>query len=139
MFLVDGIIPCMKKILVLAVFLCLALVLVFSKRNAGSNSDSKMQNSTNKVEETVLYISESCEFCKEVEDWLSVRPEIATRSGLIIKEVSSDQGNAKDLLERAKDCEEATTGGVNVPFLYSNGQCFVGESEIEKHLEDNYL
>ena len=138
MFLIDDIIACMKKFLFLLFLLSLALILVLWRNSISSNSSSDKESSS-KVEETVLYVSDSCSYCKKVEDWLISRPEVATNSGLLIKEVSGDQNNAKELLERAKDCNKASTGGVSVPFLYSDGQCFVGETEIEVYLEGSFL
>ena len=77
----------------------------------------------------VLYVSDSCPHCKNVEDYLKDNPPSDPNS-IAIKEVSTNRQNAAELNKVANDCPnyDASTG-VGVPFAYLEDQntCLVGD------------
>ncbi len=98
----------------------------------------KNPTSSNNNSEVILYYGINCSYCRNIEKWLEANPKYKEKSGLIEKETSQNQNNAREVLQKATDCRLDTSAGVQVPFLYDHGQCYVGEQAITKHFEEKY-
>lgn len=78
----------------------------------------------------VYYWGDGCPHCKNVNEFLETN-HIADKVDFVKKEVWNDRANAKEMELRAKACK-IDPKGMGVPFLYSNGKCFIGEPDVEK-------
>lgn len=89
---------------------------------------------TSEISETgmVLYWGDGCPHCKNVETFIEAN-HITEKITLTRKEVWRDRSNAKEMERRAKACG-LDLGTIGVPFLFSEGKCFIGEPEVEKEL-----
>lgn len=115
----------MKKILiVLGIILVFIMAVVYLMTR---------QKETQKTSEVVLYTSETCPHCKNVEAFISKNPSIEKKLGLIKKEVTEDVANKKDLVTKAGICKiDAET--IGVPLLYFKGECISGDTPIIEFL-----
>ena len=82
------------------------------------------------TEGMVLYWGDGCPHCKKVEEYLETN-HIAEKVNFTRKEVWHDRANAKEMERRAHACG-VELSQMGVPFLYSNGKCFMGEPDVEK-------
>ena len=82
----------------------------------------------------VYYYGEGCPHCKEVSEFLDAN-NIAEKVSFEKKEVWGDKQNAREMGRRAKVCN-IQPSGMGVPFVYANGQCFVGTPDVKKFFSD---
>ncbi len=81
----------------------------------------------------VLYWGDGCSHCKNLEVFLQEN-QIEQKVTFERKEVWGDRANAKEMSQRAKDCDLSPTE-IGVPFLFSDGKCFTGEPDVKKEFE----
>lgn len=93
------------------------------------SSQQKKQADNNK---SVLFYGNTCPHCQELDEWLKAN-NIETHFPLIHKEVYQDKANAGQLGTTAQSCG-LNTDSIVVPFLYSQGQCFIGKDQIIEYL-----
>lgn len=122
----------MKKILplILVILLVAGFFGLIKWKSVKSNSSAN-QN-------TILFVSSTCPHCKKVEEWLDQNKSIKEKINLSIKEVYYNQDNSEELSEKANECKIDTKDGIGVPFLYDNGQCFIGDQPIIDYLSQKY-
>lgn len=77
-----------------------------------------------------LYWGDGCSHCENVKKFLEEK-HIAESVSFEQKEVWGDRANANEMNRRAKACG-LSTESIGVPFLFSDGSCFVGAPEVEK-------
>lgn len=80
----------------------------------------------------VLYWGDGCPHCQNVEDYIQEK-QIEGKVPFERKEIWKDRANAKEMERRAKNCGMSTQD-IGVPFLFSDGKCFIGEPDVEKEL-----
>ena len=85
----------------------------------------------------ILYTTKTCSHCKVVKDWLAENDPIKAKSALIEKDANSF-GVTDEMLGKMKECGLDTSQGIRVPFLYDNGECFLGDSPVIDHLSQKY-
>lgn len=93
------------------------------------SSQQKKQNDINK---SVLFYGDTCPHCKDLDEWLEAN-DVEAQFPLLHKEVYQDKVNAAELGAAAGTCGLATDS-IGVPFLYSQGQCFMGKDQIIEYL-----
>ncbi len=76
---------------------------------------------------TYFYGAE-CPHCKDVSNFLEEN-NIAEKVNFVKKEVWHDKKNAKEMKLRAESCN-IQPDGMGVPFVYANGECFVGTPSV---------
>ncbi|MBP7811517.1 MAG: hypothetical protein KA054_01590, partial [Candidatus Moranbacteria bacterium] len=81
-------------------------------------------------ENMTLYWGDGCPHCENVEKFLEEK-QVAGKVDFVQKEVWKDRANAREMDRRARNCG-IPAKDVGVPFLFSDGQCFVGEPNVEK-------
>lgn len=80
-------------------------------------------------EDMTLYWGDGCPHCENVEKFLEEK-KVADKVDFLRKEVWKDRANAKEMERRARNCG-IPAKDIGVPFLFSDGQCFVGEPNVE--------
>lgn len=82
----------------------------------------------------VYFYGKECSHCKDLEKFLSEN-SIYEKVPFAKKEVWYNKKNARDMESRAKECglEKEKLG---VPFLFSEGKCFVGGPDVEKFFRE---
>lgn len=78
----------------------------------------------------VYYWGDGCPHCEKVNEFLEAN-HIADKVDFVKKEVWKDRTNAKEMDLRSRACK-LDPKEIGVPFLYSDGKCFVGEPDVEK-------
>jgi glutaredoxin len=84
--------------------------------------------------DVVLFYGKECPHCKDVEKFLAEN-KIAEKVKFDYLEIWYNKKNATLLQEKALECG-VKKEEIGVPFLYSNGQCFIGAPDIEKFFQD---
>jgi len=79
--------------------------------------------------DSILFVSETCPHCRNVEQWLSENTLIKDKIILETKMVEI-QENRELLANKAEECQFNTSKGIGVPFLYSEGKCVSGDTPI---------
>lgn len=116
-------------------FVIAALLIFFWPKGKKNQLDNEKVDSSN----VVLYTSDTCSHCKNVEKWLSENEKIKTNSGIVEKEISSNSRNNTEAFEKAKECGlNPEEKGLSVPFLYDKGTCFIGDTPIIDYLLQKY-
>ncbi|MDQ5976817.1 MAG: hypothetical protein QG664_730 [Patescibacteria group bacterium] len=80
-------------------------------------------------EDMTLYWGDGCPHCENVEKFLEEK-QVVGKVDFIRKEVWKDRANAREMERRARNCG-IPAKDIGVPFLFSDGQCFVGEPNVE--------
>jgi glutaredoxin len=109
-----------KKFIFIFLFFCLiGLTLAgCSRGNNGGGTEAGL----------ILYTSDSCPHCANVEEFMAEN-KVIEKLNLVRKEVSKNQSNAVELLSRAQACG-LPSNNVGVPFLWHDGQCLLGDEDI---------
>jgi hypothetical protein len=110
----------------------LLFIFAFGKNEEDKNPDLVMNNLPQESE-TILYYGNDCPHCEGVEEWI-VENKAEEKIEIIRKEVYENEENSNQLVAVAQSCK--ITDGLGVPFLYGEGQCFIGEPEIVNYLEN---
>ena len=95
------------------------------------NAASKTTSNDNGI---VLYYSDSCPHCKNVEAFLA-QENVRQKVTFAEKEVSKDQKNANELVERSIACGYPKDQ-IGVPMLWENGKCTVGDEPIIEYFKE---
>lgn len=74
----------------------------------------------------ILYYGDGCPHCANVEEFLKTKKMPAVFN-LVKKEVYNNAINANELIEAAKICN---TSGRSIPFLFTQGVCYLGDKDI---------
>ncbi|NTW15556.1 MAG: hypothetical protein HGA38_04310 [Candidatus Moranbacteria bacterium] len=82
----------------------------------------------------VLYYGTECPHCKDVDAFIE-RNAIAEKVSFARKEVWHDQKNASEMTDRAASCGIGRDQ-VGVPFLFADGQCYIGTPDVEGYLRE---
>ncbi|MGK2848531.1 MAG: glutaredoxin family protein [Minisyncoccota bacterium] len=77
----------------------------------------------------VYYYGDGCPHCKVIDEFL-IANDIAGKMSFEKKEVWKNIKNSNEMKRRAKVCGVAPEG-MGVPFVYAEGQCFVGEPDVK--------
>lgn len=86
----------------------------------------------NKPEQPILFYSNYCSHCKNVEQYINEN-NIKEKYSFTELEVADNQDNAIILAQKAAKCG-IDTDNIGVPLLYDNGKCFVGDIDINNYL-----
>jgi len=109
----------MKKLL-LSLFASFALVIAFTNVTFAEN------------DEAILYYGNGCPHCAEVEEFIQ-------KNNLDIeiekKEIYQNTENAEEF-NKTCDKENISLMDRGVPFLYAEGQCFIGDKQIISYLQE---
>jgi glutaredoxin len=85
----------------------------------------------------VYYYGEGCPHCETVQTFLQEN-NIVFGENLAKKEIWKNVTNQGEMLDRAKSCglDEKTVG---VPFLFADGECFIGEPKVRGYFEKDLI
>lgn len=72
----------------------------------------------------VYYYGENCSHCRDLTKFLEENG-IPEKISFVKKEVSNNAKNAREIERRAKECGIASNA-IAVPFVWSEGKCFIG-------------
>lgn len=84
--------------------------------------------------ESILFYSDTCPHCTNVEKYVSEN-KVAERFNFKSLEVGKDEDNANLLIARAAKCG-LDANNIGVPFLWSDGQCFMGDIDVINFLKN---
>jgi len=113
-------------ILFIVVFVSSFVILL---KNKESNLPNNIQeNQLTEESQIILYYGDGCPHCAIVEEYIKEN-KIQDKLSFIQKEVYYNQGNAKELEEKAKICG-MPTDSIGVPFLWDGEKCLVGDADI---------
>ncbi len=136
-----AIIKLMRKeiIIIVAVFLVLfgGLFLVY-KTTQGRPAPSLTLNEKEIKErldrtELVYFYGTTCPYCMELNKWLGEK-KVADKVDFEKLEVYNNRDNSL-LMERAAGICKLDPRSIGVPFVYKNGECFMGLPESQKAFE----
>ena len=80
----------------------------------------------------ILYYGTTCPHCHVVQKFMNEN-NLSGRLGVEEKEVYENEDNAAEMVEYAKKC--GITEKIGIPFLVTNGSCFVGQDECIRFLK----
>jgi glutaredoxin len=130
-----------KKIIYTTVFVSLIILIFgyilvdsFNKKKTAPVSQSVNENILPSSKEIVFYYGITCPHCKEVEQWMKEK-KIEEKIKVIKKEVYQNRANQQELSYVAQKCN-INPSMIGVPFLYTDGQCFIGTPDVEKKLAE---
>lgn len=83
----------------------------------------------NKSSEMILFYSESCPHCQNVDEYIKTN-KINEKIKFQKLEVSLNKDNSQLLLKKAKSCNLPTTQAIGVPFFFDGQTCFIGDIDI---------
>jgi glutaredoxin len=86
-------------------------------------------------EGTVLFYSDQCPHCKDVEKYIADN-DIKSKVEFSEKEVSTDRAGANLMMNRQKECQVAKEQIGSIPFLWSKEGCYMGSDEIIQYFKD---
>lgn len=126
-----------KKIIATVLTISLIILIlggmIFSSLGKKNNETEKSIKTPQK-NETVFYYGITCPHCKEVEEWMK-KNKIEEKIKIEKKEVYQNQKNAQELKKVAEGCG-LNLMMIGVPFLYSDGKCYIGTPEVIKKIEE---
>jgi glutaredoxin len=115
-----------KKYLPSLLFLVFSMVLVgCSFGGASPKNEAKPAEDNSAI---ILFYGTECPHCQEVERYLNEN-KISEKVQFSQREIFHDQANSALLVEKAKSCN-VNLDNLGVPFLWSEGQCIMGQQEI---------
>jgi len=113
-------------ILFIAVFIFSFVILLKNRENnLANNTQENQQTEENQI---ILYYGDGCPHCAIVEEYIKEN-KIQDKISFTQKEVYYNQGNAKELEEKAKICG-LPTNSIGVPFLWDGEDCLIGDQDI---------
>ena len=114
------------SILFIVVFVSSFVILL---KNKESNLPNNIQeNQQTKENQIIFYYGDGCPHCAIVEEYIKEN-KIQDKISFTQKEVYYNQGNAKELEEKAKICG-LPTDSIGVPFLWDGEKCLIGDQDI---------
>lgn len=102
---------------------------------ATSNSGDQAAEVPAAEEGIIIYYGVTCPHCKDVDEWIE-REQAEQLLEIKQKEVYENRDNANELTRVAISCGYDTQRGVGVPFMYADGDCYIGKIEIIDYLEE---
>jgi hypothetical protein len=93
------------------------------------------QNGTEFPSGDTLYFSFTCPHCKIVEEFIATN-NVTSKINFTQKEVSLNQGNARELVSVGKYCKLQKDYIGSIPLYYSDKNCYVGDKEIIEILKN---
>jgi len=115
-------------ILFIVVFILSITVLLKNKENNLPNNSTVQDNQQTEESQIVLFYGDGCPHCAIVEEYIKEN-KIQDKISFTQKEVYYNQGNAKELEEKAKICG-LPTDSIGVPFLWDGEDCLIGDQDI---------
>jgi len=100
-------------------------------KTLGEKVESEKTQPVASGEKPILYYGETCPHCHTVLDYLDKE---GRRDDLVIKEAWENEANGTELVEKAEECGRDPQR-IGVPFLFADGQCFVGAPPIIDYIE----
>lgn len=120
-----------STVLISLIFLILGYIVL-------SSSTKKQQQKSSsflpKKEEIVFYYGNTCPHCADVEEWMK-QNKVDEKLKIVKKEVYQNQANAQELDYVAQSCGFSPQN-IGVPFLYADGQCYIGTLDVEKKIKE---
>ncbi len=130
-------------VVVIGIILILGIVVLGSK-NKNSTPTNEITVNTNNTEistvatplndSIILFFGITCPHCEDVEDWIE-QNSIDEKITIERKEVYQNTTNARELTKVAEGCG-INTNSVGVPFLYAEGNCYVGTPDIVSYISN---
>jgi len=90
--------------------------------------DEKQTKVNTTILDLTLFYGNTCPHCADLEKWMQEN-KIEEKIKIIKKEIYDNQQNAQELTQAAKKCGLATNS-IGVPFLFAEGRCLIGTSNI---------
>ncbi|MDO8529194.1 MAG: hypothetical protein Q7S18_00825 [bacterium] len=119
-----------KKITVIATIVLVILV-GFSFWYSKSKNSPQVDGAENGP---ILFYRDDCSHCANVEKFMADNA-IDTKIQIDKKEIATDAGNQKILLDKAKICK-LDTSSIGVPFLWTGKECLMGDQPIIDYLKE---
>jgi glutaredoxin len=130
-----------KKIIYTTVFVSLIILIFgyilvdsFNKKKTTPVGQSVNENIIPSSKQIVFYYGITCPHCQEVEEWMKEK-KIEEKIKVIKKEVYQNRANQQELSYVSQKCN-LNPSMIGVPFLYTDGQCFIGTPDVEKKLAE---
>ena len=128
----------MKKtipLIILIAIVVLIVSLVTLKHFRVSKSTENRETSEIQLDNSqkVLYVSDSCPHCRNVEDFVE-KNNVFEKVSFIQKEISKNIANAKELESRGASCQ-IPTAELGVPLFWNGEKCFLGDQEIIQYFQ----
>jgi glutaredoxin len=98
----------------------IAIVLIVSTKNPAPETKS---------EQGILFYSDTCPHCKNVEKFIDEN-NVKAKVDFVSKEVSTNEDNGLDLMSKGQKCKLAEQNIGAVPLYWDNGTCTVGDAPI---------
>ncbi|MFZ2192668.1 MAG: hypothetical protein WAV31_00295 [Candidatus Moraniibacteriota bacterium] len=83
----------------------------------------------------ILFYSNECSHCKIVEKYIADN-NIKDKISFSQREVGSDSANANLMVDKQKSCNWEKEKNGKVPFLWTDGKCYLGQDEIIQFFKD---
>jgi glutaredoxin len=118
------------------IILPLSIFVLSQERNKKTPEANQKTNQTQNVDSpVVLYYSDQCPHCKDLEKWIEEN-DIQDKTAFARKEVGKNQQNAGELIGRAGICN-IPEDELGVPFLWDGNtkKCFMGNAEITAYFQ----
>jgi len=80
------------------------------------------------VSEIIYFYGQGCSHCQDVNKFLEEN-KISEKISFSKKETWSSKENASELQQKAQECG-LSPDQIGVPFVYSNGECFMGGPNV---------
>jgi len=130
-----------KKLLTGLVIIFIAILLsvvIFGSRNKPAVLSEKQiptqtDNTVKKEDNSIIFFyGNTCPHCADVEKWMEEN-KVEEKISIIKKEVYDNQQNAQELAKAAESCG-LPSDSIGVPFLYTEGKCYIGTPDIISYL-----
>ncbi|MCL5017525.1 MAG: hypothetical protein M1155_02610 [Patescibacteria group bacterium] len=110
-------------ILISSIILLLLILFIFYK-NSGMFSAKRDKS-------VILYVQDGCSHCAIVEDYLNAN-DIASKFSFIQKDITNNNSNHNDLLDKVRLCGWGNDHNIETPFLWDgvNSECSMGDRDI---------
>lgn len=120
-----------STVLISFIFLILGYIVLSSSTKKQQQKSSSLLP---KKEEIVFYYGNTCPHCADVEKWMK-QNKVDEKLKIVKKEVYQNQANAQELGYVAQSCGFSSQN-IGVPFLYTDGQCYIGTPYVIKKLKE---
>lgn len=97
---------------------------------ADSNSNKDTDETDNTNNSIVYFYGEECPHCKDVLAYLD-KNDIYSKVNFVKKEVWHSKSNGEELRKAALKCG-MNPANIGVPFLFSDGKCYMGGPDVIK-------
>lgn len=120
-----------STVLISLIFLILGYIVLSSSTKKQQQKSSSLLP---KKEEIVFYYGNTCPHCADVEEWMK-QNKVDEKLKIVKKEVYQNQANAQELEYVAQSCGFSLQN-IGVPFLYTDGQCYIGTPDVIKKIKE---